>query len=182
MLAARGARIARWPGLNVSVFADASWCHRTGAGGWGGWAKSNRKTVADGGQLLGAASSGEAEAMAAANAVWLAFARGVASHGDRLVIATDCEAVVRLLNLRSPRTPAETLALDYVASVCAARNATFEARHVKGHRPWLGRRNWVNDLCDGLARGGMERARSTRKRRPFTRKRPRVVNIASPRA
>jgi len=149
----------------VTVMSDASLCPNTGAAGWGVWIKSNRGNFQGAGNYKkGVRCCTKAEAMALFNAVFIAFRTGLAQKGDVLILQTDNLYTVQALNSTyhdSNRHIKEIAGkLD---KMIARHESTFEARHVKAHAPHLGRRNFVNEICDGLAKGAMRKQRTALK-------------------
>ena len=151
----------------VSVFSDASFCSQTGAGGWGGWAKSDRGQVERGGSLVEKVwDANQAEFLAAINAIHMALVSGVAQRLDRILIQSDSQYVGHILN--SPTKFADyrpvpiQKGLDHLFRLKANYMIYVEYRHVKGHMGTSTPRNAVNTRCDALARQGMLDARARR--------------------
>lgn len=152
--------------LLVSVFADASYCHDTGAAGWGGWAKSDRGRVYNGGPLKDVYRSvALAELAAVANALEMAVQSGVAPTGCHVLVQTDNDQVVRYLNGEGHANGMEPRRLfervrNIIRYVLKDHDITLSARHVRGHQGTAVPRNAVNEMCDKKARQGMRAARS----------------------
>jgi len=146
----------------VSVFADASYHHESGAGGWAGWAKSDRGSHYEGGPIrTSLTSSNDAEFLAAVNAVHMALARGIALNGDNILLQSDCQAVGHIL-ARLGDYPTEIIkkARAHLMGLKFAHKLHITYRHVKGHSYRDEPRYAVNRLCDGLAGRGMVAART----------------------
>jgi ribonuclease HI len=145
----------------VTIFADAS--HDTGKklGGWGAWAKSERGSASwHGAFKKPVATSTEAELFAAVNAVFLTVGSSVYERGDLLLVQSDCLAVVEVLNRTAKSRDWQQegmIRLHEIMIRAAVRGLT--ARHVPGHTKGEVPRLWVNNLCDSLARKGIDKAR-----------------------
>lgn len=148
----------------VTVMSDASFCHTTGASGWGVWMKSLRGKFECGGNFKKTKplNAGDAEAMAVSIAVFAAFKSEIAIEGDKLLIQSDCLQVVDMLNGKAIKRSAITKkAIQYTLKEVQKRKCTIEARHVKAHvsKEKGERRNYVNNVCDKLARKAMKTQR-----------------------
>jgi len=145
----------------VTVIADASFDHDTGAGGYGYWAVSERRRRYGGGPFKSTARNNNvAEMMALVNGVHLAFANSIALPGDVILAQTDCEAAILAFEGRRACMQDEILLVEAMRRLLAVNNATIRFRHVKGHTRGEKPRYWVNNLCDQLAREGMRSARA----------------------
>lgn len=153
----------------VTVMSDASYCHQTKAAGWGVWIKSERGFFEGGGNFkTQAKTSTDAESMAISVAVFLAFKQGIAVEGDIILIQTDCLAIVNMLqkfdkDLYKSRRKLKPFqkAVKYTERFIRENKCTLKIRHVKGHAPSEGKRNYVNELCDKHARKAMQEQRRT---------------------
>lgn len=171
----------------VSIFADASFCQQTGSAGWGGWMVGGglRAQTAGGPLRERCLTSHEAEALALANALHVAKARGYLRHGMLVMLQSDCAPVLSHLRRRLPSTvdapmasivdgiscpqakkppsPAIARAMEAIAAMAEALDLRFVVRHVRGHQGGdasTGQgRNFVNRGCDRLAKAGMAVAR-----------------------
>ena len=152
----------------VTVFSDASWCPHKHVGGWGAWVKSQRLTCTKGGELKDRpSSSGEAEIMAIGNAVYVALHSGAARPGDELLIQTDCQHAIRVLEGQAkPKTAGEADVYLILVKWRAQFYLSMRYRHVKAHTNGDQPRLWVNNECDRLARHHMRNARRKAKKRP----------------
>jgi ribonuclease HI len=150
----------------VTVMSDASYCDKTKASGWGVWIKSERGLYQNGGNFKKDPSNNyEAEAMALATAVHLAFAYNLAMFGDKLILQTDCMMVVHAVE-GSRRKPARGLlkeAVDFIKETIEKNGCILDIRHVRAHCPTAGKRNYINDLCDKLAKKPMRQQHKERR-------------------
>lgn len=170
--------------MNVTIFSDASICPNTMAGGWAGWIKCDRGTLAVGGELKSPLiDTTIAEAMAAMNAISVAIAKGLVHEGDMIVLATDNDKVTDILEGRARRKFRKKDArkrkwsysqlriyvqesnrhIDRISAAFEKRMALsgvdFRWNHVKGHRGRDDRRSAVNHGCDKRAKASMKKAR-----------------------
>lgn len=82
----------------VTLFSDASICANTGIAGWAAWAKCDRGTVrGDGAFRRTTMDSAVAEAMAVVNGLVIADRRGLVHEGDAILVQTDNNAVMPVL-------------------------------------------------------------------------------------
>lgn len=167
-------------GTLVTIFADASYDHRTGAAGFGCWIKGGGAAITHGGPLHTVANSTDAELAALAEALDYAIYRGEVGRGRTVMLQSDCEGalstmmkiMVDVTHSRGPDDsvevrPARRLmaslanspALDKLRRLQQAHDLKIVVRHVRGHQ---GRnhsgRSWVNSECDMLARRGRKEA------------------------
>lgn len=163
----------RTPKPNVTIITDASLDPKRKMAGWGGWARGdNRTSVSHGGRLQHHANTGVLELRALANMLWTLNQTGYLLLGDRVIMlqCDNLEALCALMRA-TPNTlhskhvdgaevrPQRRLvsgpmleAVDVIREVAGDRQLVV--RHVRGHKPGGGRQ-WVNRLCDKLARRGM---------------------------
>jgi ribonuclease HI len=168
----------------VTIIADASFCPTSRAAGWAAWIKADgRDSVLISGSLtkIAPVSSGEAEFFAVANALYKAVKDGFIRRQDRVMIQSDCVAVLEAmlwgLDCRESRHPegcalrrpptrpglvagAGETALTTIGGIAANLDLALCVRHVRGHTPGGGRQ-WVNRACDQAAREAMDVARRT---------------------
>ena len=169
----------------VTIIADASFCPASRAGGWAAWIKADGR---DSAMISGSftkippASSGEAEFFAVANALYKAVKDGFIQQRDRVMIQSDCVAVLEAMlwgldcqesrhpdacGLKRPRTRpglvagAGEKALTTIGAIAAPLDLELFVRHVRGHTSGGGRQ-WVNRACDRAARKAMEIVRKTK--------------------
>lgn len=183
---------------SVMIFADASLCSQTGAGGWGAWMKADSlpaKTCGGAMKELFAHSS-HAETAALANALHAAKARGYLQAGAVVMLQSDNLIALGAIakGVGGKDSPMRDLA-DGVAVVLPKRPAHLAiqrcvtvigklvhelqlqiiVRHVRGHQTGADEigngRAYVNNTCDAIAKDGMRAARaalSTAKRSTTT--------------
>ena len=166
----------------VTIIADASFCPASRAAGWAAWIKADGRhsTLISGAfTKIEPASSGEAEFFAVANALFKAVNDGFIGPCDRVMIQSDCVAVLEAMlwgldcresqhpngcglqrPQRRPRltTGAGERALTAIGAIAAPLDLKLFVRHVRGHTSGGGRQ-WVNRACDRAARQAMEGAR-----------------------
>jgi ribonuclease HI len=144
----------------VTVIADASFDFGTRAGGYGYWAKSERKRHSGGGPLKSLARNNNlAEMMAILHGVHMAFVHGVALPGDTILAQTDCTAAIMAFEGTRVLQEDEQILVDGMKTLLGIRNALIRYRHVKGHTAGDTPRTWVNNHCDEMAKKGMREAR-----------------------
>lgn len=175
--------------MKMTLFADASFCHKTGAGGWGAWAKRDDWPK---GEFLGGPldcelrSSTTAELCGIACALWHCFDVGHLSGVSSLMVQCDNTEALSLIGHMLPTAfvygsgdrrdqqhlPAvkpgrlrklsivENEALTVIAT--AVGDTRVLLRHVKGHTDRDTGRAWVNGHCDAEARRHMEVLRKQR--------------------
>ena len=168
----------------VSLFSDASVCHHKRVGGWGAWLKSDRGSLRTGGPFrhsIGDISI--AEAMAVINGLVAGARAGLIQPGDIVLIQTDNNSVMQLLdgtvrrkisrkkklqrNLswrelkRDVRSQNHDIDLvsDAFRRLKEAHSLSVKWRHVKGHKGRKDRRSAVNTFCDEVAGTHMRAAR-----------------------
>ncbi|MFP3609242.1 ribonuclease H family protein [Paraburkholderia sp. SIMBA_050] len=154
----------------MTVIADASFDHDTGAGGYGYWAVSERGRKSGGGPFKSASRNNNVtEMMAIVNGVHMAFVNGVALDGDAILAQTDCQAAILAFEGRRASLQIdEILMVEAMRKLMLVHKATIRYRHVKGHTSGGEPRLWVNNLCDSLAKAGMREARDAMRKRPRT--------------
>lgn len=166
--------------MMLTLFADASFCPKTGAAGWGSWA------IKDGwpkGKFLGGpirrelSTSNTAELCGIAAALWKHDQDGDLEGVTALMLQCDNvtalgyilaalpqASVRRLKNQRNaPIGLARTQNKLHLEALDAIRKAghgrRIFLRHVKGHNGTDDGRSWVNTQCDAEARRHMEARR-----------------------
>lgn len=171
------------PKPDVTIFADASFCPKSGAAGWGAWMVGNGKpSSSSGGALQGKLKQADdAEMMALANALHVAVERGYVREASVVMLQSDCSnALARIRGLvgtatdspmkdRADGIPAGRInstdrfkgerseqyrAVALIGDIASRMSLRLVTRHVRGHRAGEGR-NWVNQSCDQIARSAM---------------------------
>lgn len=139
--------------VRSTVIADASFCHRTRAGGWAVWINvnwpdgSHRRIKAHNRFKRRARSSAHAEQMACMNGIWAAYQAGA----REILVQTDCLEVVQ----SQGRTNSRKSGGEYLAAAAELwPEAALTWKHVKGHNLANvdDRRTFVNDWCDKQAK------------------------------
>lgn len=168
----------------VTLFSDASMCPNSRIGGWAAWLKSDRGSLRGGGMFrVIVGDTCMAEAMAVVNGLTVGLSQGVIRPGDAVLVQTDNDAVMGVLEGRVRRSLTLELkrrrgrSRSQIERYVDNRNeeirivaGTFSAilrdnriivrwRHVKGHRGTQDRRSAVNTFCDRTAKGHMRIAR-----------------------
>lgn len=155
----------------VTVMSDASFDHITQASGYGVWAKSQRGNYQAGGNFKGQPrAAAEAEAMAVTVALFAAVRWGVAAPGDKIIMQSDCQMVIDAHNGKMKRAKRHTqlfTTVDWTKQFLEENNLTIEFRHVRAHVPKEGKRNYINNVCDKLAKKAMRKQQKER-RKPCT--------------
>ena len=130
--------------LKVTVITDASFCHKTRAGGWAAWLTSDKGRVQKAGCFHDLPSnSTQAELWAALNGIWLALEHG-ATH---VLIQSDCQGALLKISRGIPEL--------------SLFNGLFiKTKHVKGHSATQDARSYVNRWCDAEAKKHMLRQRA----------------------
>lgn len=166
----------------LTLFADASFCPKTGAAGWGSWAIKDGwpKGLFHGGALRREIkSSNEAELCGLASALWVHDKAG--NLGDVTAFILQCDNTVALGTILSliPQAghvsskkratnaqiaarkngikPIEHEAIEAITGIVAGRPIWL--KHVKGHNGNSDGRSWVNNQCDDAARRHMRARR-----------------------
>jgi ribonuclease HI len=164
----------------LTLFADASFCPKTGAAGWGSWA------IRDGwpkGKFHGGAfrrelrNANEAELCGLASALWMHNRGGDLAEVDTFMLQCDnmvaletirqhCGGIFRKAkgirlpppNIRKTKLSAiEHEAVKAISEIANARSILL--RHVKGHNGTDDGRSWVNTQCDTTAKLHMKARR-----------------------
>ena len=164
----------------LTLFVDASFCHRTHAAGYGAWAKKAafEKGLIFGGPLpRGITNAGEAELGGIALALRFLLEQQHLADLDRLMVQSDSLRSLQLISQTLPRArianhadaaavtkaqlaPSAMEAKALVAIKARVSDLDLLVGHVRGHKRGQ-QRQWVNRMCDAEARRHMlaERAR-----------------------
>lgn len=145
----------------VSVFSDGSFCRHKLVGGWGAFIKSNRGSLFRGGPLRGRVNTSlEAEVLAAVNAIHLAVSTEIAVEGDLILLQSDCTDALDILTLVGRSGTARCrYAKKLTNRLLMKKGIALNVRHVKGHQRSLEPRFKVNNICDEMAKEGMNEMR-----------------------
>lgn len=147
----------------VTVFTDASFCHKTKAAGFAVWIKTAAVTLRHAGAFkIAIASAGEAETAALGNGICAAMTRLDLQEGDMIVAASDCLHAISIIEGRAKKPGTEMLKVrEHVRKEVAARGVNLRLKHVKAHQgKEAGPRHAVNEWCDGAAKAVMRKRRS----------------------
>lgn len=151
----------------VTIFTDASFCHKTSAAGWAVWAKCQGETYRNsGGFKQSIAAPVEAEIGAIVNGVYLITNSLKITSADKLLIQTDCEEAIAFLSgkgIMKTNFTMSKMKAKYAGLLLACGVPTVEFRHVKGHRGTRDPRAAVNTWCDKAARKHMLTQRQTKR-------------------
>lgn len=161
----------------LTLFCDASFDHKTAAGGWGAWAK--REDWPRGkdacGRVFGAHNSTEAELLGIAEAITVSLALGWLDQADVMIqcdnlaalaviyysadgIDTPTKNGIRIADHGKPDiSPVMRRALQSTTEALGGKRVFL--RHVKGHSDASCGRSWVNKQCDLLAKREMNKFR-----------------------
>lgn len=162
--------------LAATVFADASFDPNTGAAGWGSWVKSGAAAgITFGGPFKKkAVSAQQAELHALTNAI---HKTALLEITGVIMIQSDCLDALAVIRQFVPKTTdspfkgglpvkartgdmAQTYseALEHIKTIVTRYGLVLVTRHVKGHQSGGGR-NWVNNVCDEIAKANMKAMR-----------------------
>lgn len=156
-----------WPRLVVTVFTDASFCHRTKAAGFAVWIKTDKVTLRHAGAFkIDIATPGQAETAALGNGICAAVARLDMQPGDIIVAASDCLQAIHVIGGSGSDGKPDRLmraVRDRVKADLKARGVELRLKHVRAHQgKSAGPRNAVNEWCDGAAKTVMRDRRKTK--------------------
>jgi ribonuclease HI len=145
----------------LTVFADASFDHKSGIAVFAGWFRADGRVhkiskVSE----RRFASSNEAELVALCAAVLVALGHQRSfNDGDFVVAKSDCTyAVEHLKNKNGGATETKRRMVARVHEILKAHGLRFYVRHVKGHTTLAEPRFYVNRWCDEEARRLMREA------------------------
>ena len=142
----------------ATVITDASHCSETFAGGWAAYIRIDncRDAVCHHAAFKKPLrTSAEAELLAAVNGLWVAQSLGA----ERMLLQTDCLAVVNLVNGHARRgTLLQTL--SKACKVTGLDLSLVSGRHVRGHTKVKDARSYVNRWCDRMAKEAMREQRA----------------------
>lgn len=164
---------------SVTMFADASVSSKTKCSGWGFWIIGDgRDSMYAGGPLKGfSKNTSVAELEAIANGISCASAAQYFRVGDRSILI-QCDNIEALGCLIAARSSIEhdaheesaavnkrkrrmcdrqKAAVDHILKIADQHRLSITVRHIRGHTDGSGR-NWVNQLCDSLAKKGRRKA------------------------
>lgn len=133
----------------ITIITDASHCPNTLAGGYGVWVTGDHGRKSFRGPLSGAKDSSEIESKAMCNGLWHGIRSGLIKRGDVVLMQTDCDAALKLLQgKRPPRYDAEFDVLDWFTDTTISNGILVRFRHVKGHTQKQDQRSKSQRRCD----------------------------------
>jgi ribonuclease HI len=151
-------------GRIVTVFTDASFCHKTLAAGYAIWMKTDGATFRHAAPFKVAINSpAEAETAALANGIVWAAIKFNLTKGDMLVAASDCMPAINAMN--TVKKIKNKLIQSFVNKVNDERyNRNFKLilKHVPAHRGYNNKRTSVNEWCDKSAKKIMRDERTAK--------------------
>lgn len=146
----------------VSLFTDASFCHRTCAGGWGAFIACERGKRYGGGQIEEyCKDSSHAELLAVRYGLRFAAERKLLRPKDEILLQTDSLTAMEVMETFAVRTRIKeyTEVHDRIRKGLMAWENKLRVRHIKGHSGTGTSRTYVHNKCDRLAHEGMRKAR-----------------------
>lgn len=165
---------------DLTIFSDASVDPRAKKSGWGFWMRGdNRMAIYAGGPLkIFTPDTSTAELEAIANGLWFADAQGYFLPSDSMIMiqsdsiqALACiqksrpccierkhEDGAHIMPRKKPLMPRQRSAVMAILKIADRHNLAIALRHIRGHKGGGGR-NWVNRLCDKLAKEGRSNGR-----------------------
>jgi ribonuclease HI len=145
----------------VTIMSDASVCPHTSAGGWGIWIISNRGHFQGSGAYKKLTPDvAEAEAKALYNAVFLSFQYGLSQKGDKLILQIDNKFFIEACSgtFHGGNKHLKDFAKKFKKMI-KDKECEYEIRYVQAHNPNKAGRNYVNEICDQLAKSAMRKQR-----------------------
>lgn len=132
----------------ITIFSDASYCHKSKAAGFGGWIRlpgEQRAHITRGG--FTAVDNNWAELEGIMKTLWFAMTK-TAFDGVRVVVQCDCEWALKEF-------------IDKHMEMLRDLNPkSIKVKHVKGHQKFNNPRYKVNNLCDEIAKQEMVKYRN----------------------
>lgn len=146
----------------ITIFADASFCHQTGAAGIAFWVRDSDRIERHSKSLTFAVQNSRiAESIALSTGIIWALNHFDPQPGDRLSIQSDCmQALELIIGAAKNRTEEEFRMADTVVSAVNRAGVTLHPKHVKGHQGGIDSRSHVNEWCDRAAHACMRLARA----------------------
>lgn len=147
----------------ITLFTDASHCHRTHVAAYAAWAKADGFTVRRAGVLKDRVpDSSIAEAQALVNGLCFALAALKPPRPSKIIAQSDSVSAIAALTgqLKKPAAIARfaPMVAAYRAKIVSSGIAV-EFRHVSAHKGTVTPRNAVNTWCDEQCRTLMRLAR-----------------------
>lgn len=146
----------------ITIYTDASLCPKTGAAGWACWIKYRGATLEASGQFEELIfTSMEAELKAIVNGVCMARNNYALPADVIFCVVTDCRQAIEIAEGNTPDTkkgrknqPALWACYDDLVAL-VPNMSKFYVKWVKAHSNKDGRRSYVNNLVDALAKKQM---------------------------
>jgi ribonuclease HI len=148
----------------VTVFTDASFCHKTLAAGYAIWMKTDSGTYRHAAPFKVLINNAwEAETGALANGIIWAATKFDLKNSDLLVATSDCKGAIESVKMGISKN---ALIKEFVLRVdkeIEERDFRLSLRHVKAHKGYGTKRTAVNEWCDTSAKKIMRNERLTKK-------------------
>jgi len=150
-------------GRIVTVFTDASFCHRTLAAGYAIWMKTDGATFRHAAPFKVAINTPtQAETAALANGIIWAATKFNLTSKDYLVAASDCKDAIRRIEAVCKFKKSTKEYVERVYKEKLQRGFKLSLRHVPAHRGYGTKRTAVNEWCDVSAKKVMRNERLTK--------------------
>lgn len=139
----------------ITIYTDASIEMATGCAGWGAWVKYS---ASESFKLSGALKektkgTTAAELMAIANALSITIQR-LKPTDKYFVIVTDSQAAKQAIERGSAKRKDLTILIQYINKIIPS-DCKLKINKVKAHTRDDGRRSYINNLVDNLAKDSM---------------------------
>lgn len=147
--------------MQVTIFADASFCLDTRVCAFGYYIACNRGRKQGGCELnVRPHHSYEAESLAIANALYQAIKYNLVYKNDHITIRTDCHRSIMVYQSEATNLSwCEERAVNYFKKVCKENDLTYNVEHIKAHNGTDTPEKYSHDKCDKYAKNFMKRAR-----------------------
>lgn len=156
----------------VTIIADASFCDKTKAAGYGVWVAGDYGRGPFSGPLPAPLCNNTAEIMAVANALWHAASSNFIRKGTSILIKTDSVTAIRLFNQdRYPKNEQQTIALTFFNKIKNELGLVIHLSHIHGHTGRKEPGNVAQQKCDNAAKEEMIKERSR-----ITGLKPKAIN------
>lgn len=147
---------------SITIIADASFCSKTKAAGYGVWLASNNGKQAFEGPLHSPSDNNVAEAMAIANSLWHGLQSGLIKPKSNILIQSDSDSAIKTLSFKNnPYCQQMRDVAQYVESLVTRYKLRIRYKHVPGHTIGADKRTKAQNHCDSAAKRQMLLQRST---------------------
>ena len=148
-----------WTDKTITINTDASFCSKTGVGGYAFWIKSDLFTLKEFGAFnQSCLNSTDAELKCIINAVARLVSNKDVNFSYVLVINTDSKGAISWM--RNPKNEVAKIFQFYLKELNAKGYLkTVAYKHVKGHTNVNDSRSFVNRWCDEMAGQEMRKQR-----------------------